>query len=62
VSLIFYGNEYQAKKSEGFAYDNSKTPVPVISNQGGDKSITALIQTLTFATAGWIWHSDQGKQ
>jgi putative transposase len=24
--------------------------------------VTELIQTLTFATPGWIWHSDQGKQ
>lgn len=24
--------------------------------------MTELIQTLTFATPGWIWHSDQGKQ
>jgi putative transposase len=24
--------------------------------------VTELIQTLMFATPGWIWHSDQGKQ
>jgi len=24
--------------------------------------VTALIQTLTFAAPGWIWHSAQGKQ
>ncbi len=24
--------------------------------------VTELIQTLSFATPGWIWHSDQGKQ
>jgi putative transposase len=24
--------------------------------------VTELIQTLAFATPGWIWHSDQGKQ